>query len=100
MEVYKHDGDDNFQSRLFMNAQEIQFTGRNIMLNTVHPNTKHIINQIILIGKQYIFACKCAGKKYSIIELIAKIETVYIAESMGNYKVRQRWIPYGEANKK
>ena len=34
------------------------------MVNLIHPRAGHIINQIVLIAKYYIFQQKCLGNQY------------------------------------
>ena len=40
---------------------EIEMSCKKVILNNVHQNPRNLINFIVLVAKQYIFAAKCKG---------------------------------------
>ena len=59
---------------------ELNFQKENLILNSVHPNPGNIVNFIVLITKQFIFACKCRQTPYAFCNLLLKIENLYQSE--------------------
>ena len=52
---------------------EVNITYPNIICNTLTPDINSCINTICLIGKQYIYRCKCKGEKPNVKCLEAEI---------------------------
>ena len=78
----------------------LTFTNENIILNLVHPKAGHIVNFMVLVTKQYIFAQKCLEKSYNGKEIIEKIEGLYNVERYNAFKQNNvkkhidKWKPY------
>ena len=68
------------------------------LLNDVHPKPKNVINLLVLVTKQYIFACKCKGCMYHIQELKTIFNSISEAEryknNAGNNASIARWEPF------
>ena len=85
-------------------VNEINICCKNVILNSIHYKPEHIVNYITLIVKQFIFYCKCANKKPGIVEIMAKIESIYQIEKYNakhDYTLMKRfkkWLPYDEYN--
>ena len=69
-----------------ISKNELFFSNKNIMLNNVHPDTKHIVNLLVLVIKQYVFACKCLLDKPNFKVIKEKIEKLHQLEL---YNVKQ-----------
>ena len=52
---------------------ECKWTYENIFLNAVHPRPHHVINFLVLVTKQYVYACKCTKSTPHIKVLLLKI---------------------------
>ena len=65
---------------------------RDIMENSVHPKSTHVINLIILIAKQFIYCKKCMNEKLQLHELTRKIHSFYLKEKYIN-PVQDKWAP-------
>ena len=76
---------------------QLNVGAENIILNTVHPNPKHIVNCICLIVKQYIYRKRCGNEKPRFREVraeIYKLENIekYIATKNGKLeRHQQKW---------
>ena len=76
---------------------EINFL--NIIYNTVHPKSKHIVNFIVLLTKFVIFRCKCEGTYPNIDKVFNEIMLTHSIESAiasKNNKMTQhcsKWSP-------
>ena len=78
------------------------FSYENILFNTVSSERCHVINLIVLIGKQYFFRCKCLDQKPTKKEFMYEIGTHYKMEIYNSMKeissnltrkVRKKWSP-------
>ena len=73
---------------------------KEIILNTVHSNTNHLVNFIVVVVKQHIFASKCLGMKPSICTVVNQIENIYQIEKYNakidgnNRKKAVKWRNY------
>ena len=53
-----------------------------IMSNLVHPKAKHVVNKLVLIAKQFIFAKKCLQEPITIDSLMYDIALMYKIENL------------------
>ena len=78
----------------------LQFEVQNIFLNKVHPKPAHVINFLMLVVKQYIFAKKCLAKPIRFQEIIRKFKMEYEMEKFtatNTNKIKYhaiKWAPY------
>ena len=49
-----------------MNCNVKNFDLKAIVLNDIHDNPSHVVNFLFLLAKNYLFCCKCTGKKISL----------------------------------
>ena len=83
-----------------IDTKQLEFKWENILINRVHKDRKHIVNYMVLITKQYVFAQKCLGSQIQFPDVISKIEQIYQYEKFnakGNKQeitVHNRWCPY------
>ena len=92
------------QERFKVEPGILQFAGKHIMLGNVHPKYGHVINLLVLVTKQMIYAYKCRSigeqltvhcviKKFNELQRIEK----YTAISNGNeHKHLEKWKMYKE----
>ena len=86
--------------KLDVEHEGIVFSAKTIMLNTVHPHSKHITNFLVLVTKQYIYACKCQRVPYNFKDAINRFENIYYLErynaSKNNrlFQHETKWAPY------
>ena len=78
------------ETRLQISSNDVNFSAKNIFLNMVHAEIIHVINLMTLVTKQYIFYCKCSGKKPSYEGAIAKIRNVKQMEKY-NAKIEYKY---------
>ena len=75
------------------------FSLENIIFNKVHPDINNVCNTITLIGKQYIYRCKCQSGKPTYGGPKAEIILNYNIEIWNSYincnttKVKKKWGP-------
>ena len=75
------------------------FSLQNVIFNNVHTDVNHVANTTVLIGKQYIFRCKCQGDNPTYGGLKAEIILNYRIETWNSYvnsnitKVKRKWSP-------
>ena len=83
-----------------VNCTELEMNCKNVMLNTVHTKVGHIVNFIVLIIKQNIFANKCLGLPIKFENIIEKVKEIYQTElynSKIDYRyssLKTKWLPY------
>ena len=65
------------KSSTLINVNELSFTTTTILLNMVHARPKYLANLLVLITKQYVYACKCLNTQPTTFEVISKIETIF-----------------------
>ena len=92
--------------KLVNNVMEIKATELNIptpenmLLNNYHSSPGHIVNFMLLLAKQYIYACKCCKTKPSFKILMDKINLAQVTEKFNAtrknklYKHLRKWAPY------
>ena len=77
-----------------------EFTQSRILLNNVHPKPGNVVNVMVLVAKQHIFASKCQGKKPLMHEILNKIKRIcqiekYNAIRNGRHKKwKETWEKY------
>ena len=65
----------------YMYGENVILTEEVIILNNYRSKSdKKLINTIILICKQYIYACKCCKKPIEIMEAIRRVHNMYLLE--------------------
>ena len=73
-----------------MQDHTMHFDLENIMFNTVYRNRSNIVNLIILIAKQYIYATRCLQSNLNILvfkALVKQIRNVEKFNAMRNDKM-------------
>ena len=66
-------------------------------LGRVHCNPGHVVNFIVLVCKQFLYAKKCLGVKAHFKELLKVIDRIekYNAKEKGRLHYHQcKWAPY------
>ena len=80
-------------------SHELELNFANIVYNKIHPKSKHVINLIVLIIKQYIYRCKCEMKTPTYDNIRLEIERFYSTERYNATVVQQnskhitKWSP-------
>ena len=59
------------ESRFDISVDTNKISASNILFNTVHTNPGHLINFIVLMGKQYIYRQRCLNKPINVTEFRA-----------------------------
>ena len=59
---------------------DIELNCCNIIYGMVHPKSNHIANFITLIGKQFIYRCKCENSKPTTKRILMEINLIYSVE--------------------
>ena len=78
---------------------ETDFSVPNLIFNAVHNDVNHVANAIVLIGKQYVFRCKCKGENPTYGGLKTEIVLNYKIKIWNSYlnlnttKIRRKWSP-------
>ena len=67
----------------------ITLTTKTIILNSVHPDPKNVINFLVLVTKQYIYAQKCLGQKImfkQLVENFTKLKELELYNARKDFK--------------
>ena len=79
---------------------EVKFNVREIITNMCSGRYKEFIDTVIIVMKQYIYACKCLGEKPKTNIFLQRLHTLYITERSVAYqngkvvKMEKKWAPY------
>ena len=79
---------------------QVEINEKTVMLNSAYPKPMNIVNLLVLITKQNIFASKCMGKKPCFEQIIQNIESIYQLEKYNAQKAdrinkhNMKWAPY------
>ena len=83
-----------------MNVTQLNYSYKNVMLNTVHSQPNHLCNFMVLVVKQYIYASKFRKKRFNINGALHKINELFMVEE-NNARInnrlafhRSKWAPY------
>ena len=77
----------------------VEFSPQNVIFNTIHDKTNHIVNTIVLIIKQYVYRCICMDRKVEYAQVLYKIQLYYRIEHenasfLTSYKkIEAKWSP-------
>ena len=77
----------------------IIFSEQDLLLGSEFFPFFHVYNHLIILTKQYIYACRCKGNMPNEIALLAKIELEYEIEKRSIFgekhlaKVKKKWEP-------
>ena len=75
---------------------QLEINEENILLNNYPGPRKHLVNTLIVICKQYIYATKCLGENLVFDKCMAKVGDWYNVEkylSTNVKKLTQKWSP-------
>ena len=71
-----------------------------IIFNKCKGKNAEFLDTILLVGKQYIYACKCLKEKPVLCNFLYKVHNIYISEMIINTRVTKRlttkWKQYGK----
>ena len=83
-----------------VDTKTIKISWKTVFCNSVHPKPKNLINLLVLIIKQYLYACKCLNRLPRFYEIVNKFELMfqtarYQAHVKGQERVfREKWDPF------
>ena len=95
-----------FIQNIIPNIKILPLNEEKIVLNTIHQNVRHIVNNIVLLTKQYLYRHRCQSKLPSINGIKKEINLLYNIEKYNatkNRKVKSfyaRWSPLSIYNVK
>ena len=81
------------------NDIECKWDTISILWNQVHTNPEHVINQLVVMLKQYVYRAKCMGKNPSVFAFREEIFKTYDVEyynakrAMKSVKCIKKWSP-------
>ena len=86
-------------------AKTLEWNCTAFIFNYVHKNPKHIINEIVIAVKQFIYRQRCAGKQITRTAVVKELDNIffvdlYNAKREGKHKkMFKRYSPILQDNK-
>ena len=72
-------------------------TYKNVILNSVHENPKHVVNCVCVILKQYVYRTRCLGEQLSrkgldvVVSECKNFEKYYAVKDQRLYQYNKKW---------
>ena len=88
--------------RTYLVERELDWSTKQLILNSVHPKPRHLVNFMILVMKQIIHRHKCLGTKVTYQDFENEIRTFkeieyYCARTVNKMSVhRKKWLEYDD----
>ena len=61
-------------------CKTFEFSEKTVILNNVHPKYGHLVNLMVLIIKQALYAAKCLKEHFNFKRIVKKFELIFQVE--------------------